>query len=52
MATPVLLNLRLNRKCHFQSNASYKTTNSKNMEKNRPEYGPLPSILITIKNSI
>ena len=52
MATPVLLNLRINRKCHFQMNASYKTTSSENMEKNRPEYRSLSSILTTAKNSI
>ena len=52
MATPVLLNLQINRKCHFQINASYKSTSSVNTEKNIPEYEHLSSILITTKNSI
>lgn len=33
-------------------NSSYETTSSENVEKNRPEYGPLSSILIATKNSI
>lgn len=33
-------------------NVSYETTSSENAEKNRPEYGPLSSILIATKNSI